>query len=382
MGLICFEQNGEIKGKFMAQKRLMLNGYYGFDNFGDELILMSLIRMLQRQGYELTVLSASPEITRQRYGIGAIHRYNPLQVLISFLRSHAFISGGGGLLQDSTGPNSIIYYGAMLILARMLGLKVMHIFTSVGPITQPLTRRMAAWALKACDFIVVRDEQSAHEVEALTGVRPLVAADAVWVLPPFTQAEKVPNPLHHQGGTTWKIGVSLRPHPRFTLIQQEALARQMATVIEVATERMKVDVYLIACEEAMDVSVLEAFEINVCEGLSPQARSKVTFVAVPQTRAFPTLAGLHWVLGMRYHALVAALLNKVPVYALDYDPKVRMLAKDLALPTTPVDALETLSSEELMRGIHHAEAPCLNALIQSVESAFSALRIILESESR
>jgi len=364
----------------MTPKRLILNGYYGFDNFGDELILLSLSRLFQHHGYELTVLSASPTCTRQRYGIGAVHRYNPLQVFITLLRSQGFISGGGGLLQDSTGPNSVIYYGVMMILARLFGLKVMHAFTSVGPLNKPLSQKIAGFALNACDFVMVRDEKSAQLVEDLSGQVPMIAADAVWLLPPLDASRhKTPNPMRGQGTSVWKVAVSLRPHHRFSLSNQQALAQHLASVLAQASLGLKIELSLVSCEDAMDVPLLYAFEEKLRQALPLDAQAKITIKHVPQTQALTTFASVHWVVGMRYHALVAALLNQTDVYALDYDPKVHMLASDLGLPVTPVDALETSTSQDFFTGLEYYQAPNLTPLKQAVEAGFSALRILLES---
>ncbi len=364
----------------MTPKRLILNGYYGFDNFGDELILLSLSRLFQHHGYELTVLSASPASTRQRYGIGAVHRYNPVQVLIALLRSQGFISGGGGLLQDSTGPNSVIYYGIMMLLARFFGLKVMHAFTSVGPLNEAFPRKLADIALNACDFILVRDEKSAKLVEDLSGQIPMLTADAVWLLPPLDASRhKTPNPMRGQGGSVWKVAVSLRPHPRFTVANQQALAQHLASVLAQASLGLNVELSLVSCEDAMDAPFLLAFEAQVRQALPLEAQAKVHIKHIPQAQALTTFASVHWVVGMRYHALVAALLNYTDVYALDYDPKVQMLASDLGLPVTAVDALATTPTQQFFDGLEHYQAPNLAPFKQAVEAGFSALRILLES---
>jgi polysaccharide pyruvyl transferase CsaB len=364
----------------MTPKRLILNGYYGFDNFGDELILLSLSRLFQHHGYELTVLSASPAYTRQRYGIGAVHRYNPFQVFVTLLRSHGFISGGGGLLQDSTGANSVIYYGTMMLLARFFGLKVMHAFTSVGPLNESLTQKIAGYALNACDFVMVRDEKSAKLVEDLSAQNPMLTADAVWLLPPLDASRhKTPNPMRGQGGSVWKVALSLRPHLRFSVGHQQALAQHLASVLHQASFGLKVELYLVSCEDAMDGPFLFAFEEKLRHTLPVDALAKITIKHVPQAQALTTFASVHWVVGMRYHALVAALLNQTDVYALDYDPKVQMLASDLGLPVTAVDALESASSQDFFQGLEHYQAPNLMPFKQAVEAGFSALRILLES---
>ena len=364
----------------MTQKRLILNGYYGFDNFGDELILLSLAHLFQRHGYELTVLSDSPACTRQRYGIGAVHRYNPFQVLLTLFRSHGFISGGGGLLQDSTGANSVIYYGFMILLARFFGLKVMHVFTSVGPLQEALTQKIASLALKACDFVLVRDEKSAQLVGDLSGQVPMVAADVVWLLPPLDAIRhKTPNPMRGDGGQVWKVAVSLRPHHRFTMTHQQGLAQHLAALFQQASLGLSIELYLVSCEDAMDAPFLKTFEDLLRYFLPLDVQAKISIKHIPQTQALTIFASVHWVVGMRYHALVASLLNQTDVYALDYDPKVQMLAVDLKLPVTAVDALDTASMHDFLVGLEHYQAPQLTPLKQAVEAGFSALRILLES---
>ncbi len=58
-------------------KRIVISGYYGFNNSGDEAVLQSILLALQeqgeRQGVRLTpvVLSVNPEWTSNTYGVEA-----------------------------------------------------------------------------------------------------------------------------------------------------------------------------------------------------------------------------------------------------------------------------------------------------------------------
>lgn len=40
-------------------KNIVISGYYGFDNFGDEAILGTLVKKLQEWGVDITVFSKS-----------------------------------------------------------------------------------------------------------------------------------------------------------------------------------------------------------------------------------------------------------------------------------------------------------------------------------
>jgi polysaccharide pyruvyl transferase CsaB len=368
----------------MAQRplarRIVLNGYYGFDNFGDELILLSLIRLLHHFGFSVTVISQSPEITRQRYGVSAVGRFNLIQLLVTLWRSNGFISGGGGLLQDSTGPNSILYYGGMLALARTFGLVTIHGFTSIGPIEKPMMRRIASMALKCCQLVLVRDSRSATLVEELTRQRPLETADAVWLLPPVELTTPIPpNPMVDGKGNVWRIALSLRPHKRFSYPNQEALARVLADLITRATTQVRVELSMVSCEDEMDAPFLQDFEYLLKMNLAEKTLNRLMVKHVSQHQALVTLAASHWVMGMRYHAIVASLLNQRPVFALDYDPKVQALVENLGLPAQAVDDVMDLTVVRVLNSVVPEEEIDLTPLKKQVDLGFQAIRVLLES---
>ncbi len=58
--------------------RLVLSGYYGFYNVGDEAILQSIIESLHKENpnIELVVLSNDPDYTRKMYGVEAVDRWS------------------------------------------------------------------------------------------------------------------------------------------------------------------------------------------------------------------------------------------------------------------------------------------------------------------
>ena len=53
---------------------ILISGYYGFDNIGDESILRTLVSSLREHipDCSLTVLSHNPASTREKYGVEPI----------------------------------------------------------------------------------------------------------------------------------------------------------------------------------------------------------------------------------------------------------------------------------------------------------------------
>ena len=110
--------------------RLVLSGYYGFYNVGDEAILQSIIESLSKENpdIELVVLSNDSKYTKERYGVESVDRWNIKAVYHAIKNSDGVISGGGSLLQDQTSTKSILYYTGIMGLARLLK-SVLYLFT-------------------------------------------------------------------------------------------------------------------------------------------------------------------------------------------------------------------------------------------------------------
>ena len=92
-------------------KRLLLSGYYGYGNAGDEAVLAGLVagfRAAQPDGgLEIVALSGSPAETEAAHGIAAADRYKPGVLLREIRRADLVLSGGGSLLQDVTSAHGI-----------------------------------------------------------------------------------------------------------------------------------------------------------------------------------------------------------------------------------------------------------------------------------
>ena len=101
--------------------RILISGYYGFGNAGDEAVLAAILASLRRQVPEAQcdVLSIDPKTTTRLHGIPAYHRARPREVLTALRRCDLFVSGGGSLLQDVTSLNSLLFYLAQIRLARL-----------------------------------------------------------------------------------------------------------------------------------------------------------------------------------------------------------------------------------------------------------------------
>ena len=94
---------------------IVISGYHGFSNSGDEALLFAILNTLRtmRPDLDVTVLSKTPEETARVYGVKSIFRYNIFKIIKEMKASKMLLFGGGSLLQDVTSSKSVLYYLAV-----------------------------------------------------------------------------------------------------------------------------------------------------------------------------------------------------------------------------------------------------------------------------
>jgi polysaccharide pyruvyl transferase CsaB len=315
-------------------KHLVISGYYGFGNAGDEAILCSMLALLRdaarEAGEELrfTVLSADPAATADSLNVQAIGRTDLHRIIRAMRRADAFLSGGGGLLQDVTGRSlSVAYYLGLLLLARLLGLPAILYAQGIGPITRPFNRLLVRLMVSRATFISVRDEGSRQELLRLGVARPpvTVTADPVFALDAADSAQ-VSGFLKKLAPNVPRIGISVRPwrgsgrYLAEIAAAADRLARELSAQVVLIPMYPEID--LPACREL--AGLLQAPMVILDEELTP-------------SELLTVFKGLDLVLAMRLHALVFAARAGLPMVGIGYDPKVEamLLRLSQAKPLRP-----------------------------------------------
>ena len=109
--------------------KIFISGYYGFNNIGDESILKAVIDNLRERltEIEITVLSRNPASTAEKYQVHSVDRKSLSAIISAVKKCDLLISGGGSLLQDVSSKKSIIYYLAIMWIAKLLGKKSLYL---------------------------------------------------------------------------------------------------------------------------------------------------------------------------------------------------------------------------------------------------------------
>ena len=328
--------------------KLVISGYYGFGNAGDEAMLSAMVSALRALDptLSITVISGNPADTCRRYPVASVHRLNLWGIAQALRRADLLVSGGGSLLQDVTSGRSIFYYLGILQLACLLGCPIMLYAQGIGPIRSKLARSFMRHIGNRIVAGTVRDAGSLAELAGL-GVatdKVSVTADPVLALPPvdLTVGRDILDGLSMQGDGPL-IGFAVREwqgHAHFKNIFAAVADR-------LVLERDARIVFLpMQCPDDLQASRLVA-------GRMKQPHAMLGYKA--DTEELLSIVGnLDLLVGVRLHALIFAAVMDVPFLGVSYDPKIDRFLETLA--ETPVGNLESLTAESLFARIEQSLA--------------------------
>ncbi|HHW06271.1 MAG TPA: polysaccharide pyruvyl transferase CsaB [Clostridia bacterium] len=351
-------------------KRIVISGYYGFNNVGDEAVLFSMLRTLraQRPDLKITVLSQDPEKTARAYGVQAVNRWRLKEVWQALRQCDLFISGGGSLLQDVTSSRNVFYYLGLVQLAKLLGKKVFFYAQGVGPISRKLSREVMRRVVNQVDLVTVRDEDSKRLLLELGVTKPeiLVKADAVLGLyakemdrqPGLKYLAK--NEVQLGEGAPPIIGISVRDWHQFQGYKKAVAA--------VGDRLVREGYQVVFLPFHFPDDIAPSREIaKMMEEPAVVIRDELGVVEM-----LGCLSAMHLLIGMRLHALIMAGVMGVPIVGISYDPKVDAFMKAVGQPVA--GRVETLAAEVLAGEVDRILANRETVTAQLAE-AVGALRV-------
>ena len=323
--------------------RIVVSGYYGSKNAGDEAMLAAMLEVLSDLDPKLhiTVISADPEDTRQRHGVDAVSWLSMPDIFRALRRADLLISGGGSLLQNVTSRRSLYYYLAIITMARLLGTKVMLYAQGIGPIIGGLAEHVMRWICNRVDLITVRDQGSLAELERLGIRHPAIecTADPVLAIHPVDkEVGRAIFKAYHADGAKPVVGISVREWQGWRHYKEV-----LAEVSDLIVRELKARVVFLPMQFPDDV--------RAAQTIASMTKEPCTVLKDEYTTSeFLSLVGnMDLMLGIRLHALIFAGVMGVPMLGISYDPKIdRFLA---SIGEEPVGDLRDVTAAELMNEI-------------------------------
>lgn len=323
---------------------IVISGYYGFANAGDEAMLAAMIEALTDidPTVSITVISGNPEDTRQRHGVSAVYRLNYPEIARIMSKSDLLISGGGSLLQDVTSDRSLYYYLSIMMLAKKMGLPVMLYAQGIGPVQGALAQGAMRYIGNMVDLITVRDDGSYDELKRLKVTAPPVYITADPVLAMHQVDKSIGRAIlkqHGQEGVAPLIGISVREWKDWGHYKQ-VLAHAADQMIEELGAR----VVFIPMQFPDDLSVSQkiAGRMNNKAGLLTGEYTTSELLSL--------VGNLDMLIGIRLHALIFAAVMHVPMAGISYDPKIDRFLETIG--ERHVGTLKTVTADNLMAKVH------------------------------
>ena len=309
----------------MTGMRIVISGYYGFSNAGDDAILLSSVPLIRavHPDCQITVITYPGADLAEVYrltGLPAIDGADIAHVDQIVAAADLVLIGGGGLIQDylpsdrthivRSDHNNLTFWLSLAVMAHAHRIPVSAWMVGIGPLTTEEGRQDARLLLESMQTVSVRDEESADLAREI-GVDPdriVVGADPVFTLR-TDRDETTATPTVGVVVRNWD-GVSAWLTPLAEALDRLATERSaVVRLIPFQTGRggnESDDLVAMRLAARMDSATVDSL---VGVGADPEELAKL-------------IAGCNALIGMRLHSLVFAAAAGVPTVALAYDPKV------------------------------------------------------------
>lgn len=300
-------------------KNVLISGYYGFNNTGDEAMIETMSLLLAKRDYRLIVLSSNPDKTKELYNVQAYNRYKISEVVKAIKESDLVISGGGTLFQDITSRKSILYYLGIIKLAQMYHKEICIAYQGMGPLTSKFNRRLTKKILnkKSVKLIALRDDQAIDFAKDLGINRDKItfSSDMIFMLepPPKERCEKILRDNVHGYKEGQKlIGISIREW------KDKDRTDLFATLADSLVEEYDARIVFFPFHKPKDAEISKI--------VMHKMKHEDAAVLMPNrylpSEILGTMGLMDLNIGVRLHSLVFSAVMNVPTIGISYDPKI------------------------------------------------------------
>lgn len=324
-------------------KNVLISGYYGFNNTGDEAMIETMSVMLAKRDCALIVLSSNPERTKELYNVQAYNRYKLPEIIKAIKKADIVISGGGTLFQDITSKKSIWYYLGIVKIAQFFRKKVCVAYQGIGPIDTKPYRRMTKNTLnkKSVKLIGLRDNQAIEYAKKL-GIKEdkiSFSSDMIFMMQPPAKerCEKIlKDNVHNLQEGQKLIGFSIREW------KDKDRTDALAEVADKLIEKYNARIVFFPFHKPKDAEISKI--------IMHKMKHEDMTVIMPNrylpSEILGTMGMMDVNIGVRLHSLVFSAVMNVPTIGISYDPKIDGFLDMINL--NPVCTYETILVDKIV----------------------------------
>ncbi|MEK6557247.1 MAG: polysaccharide pyruvyl transferase CsaB [Candidatus Margulisiibacteriota bacterium] len=297
-------------------------GYFGYNNLGDEAILQSIVSQLRAYPRPLSlVLFAHKAASYQSSFHGTVLSRKSFPALIAGISMvDIVVFAGGTLFQDRTSFRNLLYYLGLIVLARILGKKIILYSQGVEPFRYSLSKWLVKNAFLFCHTITVRDKESHAYLNELLGGKKRIqyTVDSAMMIAPYQT-----NNLYQNC-----IGINFMNIKQLPL---DSIVRQLERFSEKYRRKF---LYLPLSKEdgLIGREIKKRLPDSMMAIFEPSGHISTSLGVLKQ---------MDMMVGCRLHSLILSAAVGVPFLGIHYHDKVESFAKDVKQKYVPFSDLQT-----------------------------------------
>ncbi len=327
-------------------KNVLISGYYGFNNTGDEAMIETMSTLLAKRDCALIVLSSNPEKTKEAYNVQAYNRYKLSEIIKAIRLSDIVVSGGGTLFQDVTSKKSIWYYLGIIKIAQLFRKKICIAYQGMGPLSTKLYKKMTKNVLnkKSVKVIGLRDNQAIEYAKKI-GIKEnkiSFSSDMIFMMQPPAKerCEKILRDNVHNFVEGQKlIGFSIREW------KDKDRTDALAKVADQLVEKYNARIVFFPFHKPKDAEISKI----VMHKMQQEDKAVLMPNRYLPSEILGTMGMMDVNIGVRLHSLIFSAVMNVPTVGISYDPKIDGFLDMIDL--TPICTYETIEPEKIVNEV-------------------------------
>ena len=343
---------------------IVVAGYFGHRNLGDESILSSISGQLQ--DHDLTVVSLDTANTAVSHGLRAVDFFDLENLEKTVAACDVVIMATGGAYQEIPGipyydtkasqllgnpyghPNgNLTGFGIVPVLASFYHKALIFLAIGMGPFYSQQAKHFCSFLLSSASLITARDRYSFDWAKGLSPNSNIhLTADAAFLLQPKNDSRM--NRLLTKYGLKSKQFIALSLRELLSKNRQHKTVRELAGSLSVfLAEHGNLPILFIPFQNM--ISDYPVTDINMArllmQELDPTQRDKIV-IWEDELNPHSTLdliGNARFGIGMRYHFLLFCILSEIPVISISYDTKCANLMDETGISELSLDISEVVA---------------------------------------
>jgi polysaccharide pyruvyl transferase WcaK-like protein len=340
----------------------VLAGAFGQRNPGDEALLDAFIQALP--DWHVIATAGVPAHGRDTETVPS---EDPTRVARAVARADAVVFAGGTVFKELSPrtrrpPLDLLQKGAALAYgAKALGKRLAMVGVGAAPIRPGRGPRLVRRLIRHADLLVLRDEESADLLAGVGAPTPFrIGADPAWTL-----VEQQPET--RPAGD--RIIVALSSEPGNGELADE-LAAALVTLLAQG--------HSVALQPWQVGGPVRPDDLDMARVVAARLGGTAEILLPPAdlADAIDLFADARLVVGLRFHALIAAAAAGRPFVAYAHEPKLAAAARRLGQPAVDPAAGGDALAAVLLSAANHPVAPSMAAVRAEIARAEESMRLL------